>query len=618
MRRLIRQVTGRRSISIKNGILHKEFHLPGTARGATNPEGRETLRGRPISGQAEQFVKAIVATMLTYPHFEPHFPRDMWVLPKILEYQAVRRADRPCLSWTDAGTPLTFSQVNRRVNRLAHGLTAHGVKKGDKVVLYMPNSLEFVLIWWALTKIGAVEVPVGEMQKGMFLEHQLKVSQARAIVTIPELLPKLKEVVGNVERLQRCYLLRGAETVAKDALGRVEIRSVAELETDNEANPGVKVLPTDDAAVLYTSGTTGMSKGVVMQHSHFYFFAEEDVQLMHLTENDVYMTGFPFFHGNAQFLTIYPCLIAGAHCVMYEKFSASDYFPRARRSGATCANLIGATMAFIMATPPTPEDKNHRLRTIYAAPLSVDLAGKFVERFGEIEFMDGFGQTEISNVFQTPRGAKRPPGASGVLMDQFFEVMIADPETDLPVKEGEIGELMVRHKIPGIMTSGYLGMPEKTVETWRNLWFHTGDALRRDAEGWYYFVDRVKDALRRRGENISSFEVEAVVRSHAAVAECAVIGVKADEAAGEDEVKACIVLNPGAKLEFPELIAWCDERMAPHMVPRYLEVMEALPQTPSEKVKKKELREMGVTPQTWDRQKAGVRLQSETKPARRA
>jgi crotonobetaine/carnitine-CoA ligase len=197
-------------------------------------------------------------------------------------------------------------------------------------------------------------------------------------------------------------------------------------------------------------------------------------------------------------------------------------------------------------------------------------------------------------------------------------VRLADPETDEEVAEGQIGELLIRPKAPGIISNGYLGMPEKTLETWRNLWFHTGDALRRDAQGWYYFVDRVKDALRRRGENISSFEVESVIRSHPAVAEVAVVGVKADERGGEDEVKACIIPHPGAEVDFAELIAWCDARMGQHMVPRYIEIMDSLPQTPSEKVKKKDLRERGVTPQTWDRQKAGVLLEAERKSARRA
>jgi crotonobetaine/carnitine-CoA ligase len=338
-----------------------------------------------------------------------------------------------------------------------------------------------------------------------------------------------------------------------------------------------------------------------MPHSQFYFFAEEDVQLMRLKQDDVYMTGFPLFHGNAQFLTVYPCLIAGAHCVLYPRFSASDWAGRARRSGATVTNLLGATMAFITAQPPSPDDRTHRLRCIYAAPLSTDLAGPFTERFGVSEFVDGFGQTEISNVFMTPPGAPRPPGASGVLVDQWFEIKLADPETGEPVPEGQVGELLVRHKHPGIISTEYLGMPDKTIESRRDLWFHTGDALRRDSQGWYYFVDRVKDALRRRGENISSYEVESVLRSHPAVADCAVVGVAADQQAGEDEVMAFLVANAGLALDPTEIWAWCEARMPAFMVPRYLEAINELPRTPTEKVRKKQLREQGVGPHTWDR-----------------
>ena len=346
--------------------------------------------------------------VLTYPHFATHFPRDMWCLPKILEHQAVARADRPCLSWTDENPAMSFAEVNREVNRFAHGLAAAGVKKGDKVVLFMPNCLEFVLLWWALTKLGAVEVPVGEIQKGTFLAHQLNLSKARTIISRPELLERLAEVEDQVPQLEQCYLI--GTMPSSSPLNRVALHGADVLRTRNDSNPDVEVTPRDDAAVLYTSGTTGMSKGVVMPHSQFYFFAEEDVQLVGLTDQDVYMTAFPFFHGNAQFLTIYPCLIAGAHCVLYPKFSASEYFNRARRSGATVANLLGATMAFICASPPKPEDRDHKIRTIYAAPLAFDLAKEFTDRFGEVEFVDGFGQTEISNIFQTPR---RRPATGG-------------------------------------------------------------------------------------------------------------------------------------------------------------------------------------------------------------
>ncbi|MBU3738779.1 MAG: ATP-dependent acyl-CoA ligase, partial [Rhodoferax sp.] len=266
-------------------------------------------------------------------------------------------------------------------------------------------------------------------------------------------------------------------------------------------------------------------------------------------------------------------------------------------------NLLGATLSFILAQPESDRDRAHRIRRIYAAPLPSDLAGPFSQRFGVKEYVDGFGQTEISNVFMTPPDAPRPAGASGVLVDQWFEIRLADPDTGEPVPEGEVGELWVRHKHPGIISTEYLGMPDKTIESRRDLWFHTGDALRRDAEGWYYFVDRVKDALRRRGENISSFEVEAVVRQHPAVRECAVVGVPADQSGGEDEVMVFIVPDQPGELDFASIARHCLQNMPAFMVPRYYDRLDALPRTPTEKIRKKELRERVVQAGTWDRAK---------------
>jgi len=541
--------------------------------------------------------------MLTFPHFEPHFPRAHWTLPHVLEHQAQHRAQRPFLSWTDAGPALTYAEVNARVNRLAHGMAAFGIARREHVGILLPNCLEFLFAWFALNKLGAVEVAISDAYKGSFLAHPLQLSQSRILITTATLAQRLVDIEDQIP-IETIVLVTepGADpAVLPPAFRRIRLHRFADLCSDNAENPPDITTPQDPAAVLLTSGTTGPSKGVVMPHSQFYFFAEEDVQLMRLKEDDVYMTGFPLFHGNAQFLTVYPSMIAGAHCVLYPRFSASDWAGRARRSGATVTNLLGATLAFICAQPPSPDDRAHKIRCIYAAPLSTDLAGPFSERFGVREFVDGFGQTEISNVFMTPPGAPRPPGASGVLVDQWFEVRLADPETGEPVPEGQAGELWVRHKHPGIISTEYLGMPDKTIESRRDLWFHTGDALRRDAQGWYYFVDRVKDALRRRGENISSFEVEAVLRSHASVADCAVIGVAADEKAGEDEVMAFIVPREGQVLDYAAISAWCDARMPAFMIPRYFDQLKELPRTPTEKVRKKELRERGVGPQTWDR-----------------
>ena len=540
--------------------------------------------------------RAEYPAMLTFPHFEAHFPRQHWTLPYVLEHQAVTRAERPFLSWTDAGPALSFSQVNRRVNQLAHGMAAFGIRRGEHVCILLPNCLEFVLAWFALCKLGAVEVAVSDAYKGSFLAHPLKLAQSTVLITTATLAERLVDIEADIP-IRRLVIVDDPTLTQQPqtpGFQRLSVHRFSDLFSATTTNPPLAVTPQDPAAVLLTSGTTGLSKGVVMPHSQFYFFAEEDAQLTRLRESDVYMTGFPLFHGNAQFLTVYPCLIVGAHCVLYSRFSASDWSGRALRSGATVTNLLGATLAFLCAQPPSPNDRAHKIRCIYAAPLAPDLAGPFSERFGVHEFVDGFGQTEISNVFMTPPDARRPPGASGVLVDQWFEIKLANPDTGEEVQPGQTGELLVRHKQPGIISTEYLGMPDKTIESRRDLWFHTGDALRRDDQGWYYFVDRVKDALRRRGENISSFEVEAVLRSHAAVADCAVVGVAADQQAGEDEVMAFIVAKDEQELDYPAIAAWCDARMPAFMVPRYLDSLRELPRTPTEKVRKKELRERGA------------------------
>ena len=540
--------------------------------------------------------------MLTFPNFEPHFPRESWTLPAILAHQVKTNPDRPYLSWTHEGTPATFAEVDMITNRVANALAANGVGKGDFVGLLLPNCLEFIHSWFALTKLGAVEVGISDAYKGSFLAHPLNLSKARVLITTAELAQRLVEIEGDLPHLEKLFIVDDPETdPTVPHFSRLQVLPYAQLMEGDTSPPGVEVFPSDPAAVLMTSGTTGVSKGVLMPSSQFYFFAEEDVQLMRLTKDDVFMTGFPLFHGNAQFLTVYPALIMGAQVVLYRRFSASAWAERAHLSGATVTNLLGATMAFILSQPPSEHDSANKIRTMYAAPLSPELAPQFTERFGIGDYVDGFGQTEISNIFMTPYGAKRPPGASGVLVDQWFEARLADPDTGVDVPEGETGELLIRPKAPGIISAEYLGMPEKTVETWRDLWFHTGDGLRRDAEGWYYFVDRVKDALRRRGENISSFEVESGVRSHPAVADCAVVGVRADEAAGEDEVMAFVVLKDGETASPEDICAWSEKELPAFMVPRYIDFVDELPQTATEKVRKKVLREQGVTETTWDR-----------------
>lgn len=542
--------------------------------------------------------------MLTFPHFEPHFPRESWTLPAMLANQVKNGPDRPYLQWEHTGTPQSFGEVDEITNRVANALAGHGVTKGDFVGLLMPNCLEFVHSWFAICKLGAIEVGISGAYKGSFLAHPLNLSKSKVLITTAELATRLVDIQDDLAYLEKVFIVPDPQTDTDfdvPSFKKLQTLPYGSLMEGAPAPIEVEVFPSDPAAVLMTSGTTGVSKGVLMPSSQFYFFAEEDIQLMRLTKDDVFMTGFPLFHGNAQFLTVYPALIMGAKVVLYRKFSASQWAERAHLSGATVTNLLGATMSFILSQPPSEHDSANNIRTIYSAPLPPELAPEFSERFGIGDYVDGFGQTEISNIFMTPYGAKRPPGASGVLVDQWFEARLADPDTGEDVPEGETGELLIRPKARGIISAEYLGMPEKTLETWRDLWFHTGDGLRRDPEGWYYFVDRVKDALRRRGENISSFEVESGVRSHPAVADCAVVGVRADEAGGEDEVMACVVLKDGESASPEDICAWAEKELPAFMVPRYIDFIDELPQTATEKVRKKVLRERGVTETTWDR-----------------
>lgn len=541
--------------------------------------------------------------MLTFPHFEPRYPRTEWTLPAILERQARERPDAPFLQWTDANAPLSYAEVNAYANRIAHGLSTLDINPGDHVAIFLPNCLEYPLFWFALNKIGAVEVTIGDASRGNFLRHPLALSKARMVLTTPGLAARIAELEDELPLIERVILLDDPEEgeVAPPRFARMAASGFNEMLAEREDNPGVAVSHRDSAAVLFTSGTTGPSKAVMIPHSQLYFFAEEMIQVCKLTEDDVYLTGFPFFHANAQLESIYPALAMGIRCVLYRKFSASDWIGRIRRSGATVTNLLGATMAFVAAQPERDDDRDHELRCVFAAPVPEALTARVLERYGIEAATTGFGQTEIAMPFLSPWGEPIPAGACGVLLDQWYEVMLADPATGEAIDGAGAGELLLRHKVPGIISDGFLGMPDKTVEAWHGLWFHTGDVVKRDAEGWYYFVDRLKDTLRRRGENISSFEVEDVVRSHPAVAECACIGVPADEEGGEDEVMVFVVAAEGEIVDPANVISWCETRMPGYAIPRYIDVIDELPKTPSEKIKKGDLRTRGVTATTWGR-----------------
>ena len=490
-------------------------------------------------------------------------------LAQRLAAQAAETPERDLLRMP--GRTLTYRQFDAEVNRFANGLLAAGVKRGEMVGLMLPNCPEFATLWLALLRIGAVEAPINTAFRGPGLQHVVDVSGCRLLVADESYLPRLEEIRGGLGKLER-------------VVGRGDLDSLRGAATD----PGIEPDDEEVAQIFFTSGTTGRSKACLFDHRYAVRQAELFNDHWRIEPGDVLFNPFPLFHIDASVLTLAPAIVAGCTAALAESFSASRFWDQVRELEATHFDFMGSTLTMLWKQPERPDDADNPARIGWGVPMP-DFADGFEERFG-VRLVEGFGMTDCGLPVAQPWDEPRRPGACGKVTDPY-EVAIA-----------EDGEILVACREPGLMTLGYLGMPEATAEAFRDGWFHTGDLGRMDEEGWLYFLGRKKDAIRRRGENISSFEIEEVVGAHPAVLHAAAFGVASELM--EEDVKVAVVLRPGARLTPEELVEWCQSRMARHMVPRYVEFLPELPLTPTEKVEKYRLKEAGVTPGTWDRENA--------------
>jgi len=521
-----------------------------------------------------------------------------WVLPELLRQRAREQGDRRFLSFAVDEAAVTYGEADELSDRLAAGLAALGVARGDRVIVMMGNRLEFVLTWFALNKLGAFHAPVNTDYRGDFLEHLVNTAQARLMVVERRFVETVLASQDNMPLLEELIVVGGG---VPEQTGRFAARSFESVPSA-QAPPDTKVTPADTYAVLFTSGTTGRSKGALMPYAHGHLLNERNLELLDLDSEGLYISELPLFHINAH-MTVYGCLIVGAAARLEERFSASRWLDRLRASGATHSSMLGVMVDFVLRQPATDHDQDHSLRSVWMVPCLPDLSRRFRDRFGIERIVTSYGTSEIGMVAR--RVVDRSDDvSSGQVGEEFYEVSVVD-EDDLPLAQGEVGEIVVRTKLPWTVTHGYFGMPERTVEAFRNLWLHTGDAGRFDQAGNLCFVDRLADRLRRRGENVASADVEHVLGTHAVVAEAAVVAVPADEEGGEDEIKACLVLVPDATLDAEAFWAWCDERLPYFAVPRYLEVYDALPKTPTEKVLKRELRTTQADATVFDRGATG-------------
>jgi len=496
---------------------------------------------------------------------------------------------------------VTYGELDRITNRLAAGLARLGIKKGSKVAFFLPNSLQLVFAWLATAKLGGIEVPINLANKGDFLSYIINNSESTILFVADELIERVKFVEKDLRSLKHVVVCSKSGTSALPDLG-FATHHYDELFSEGNDLPDVEVKKSDPFSMIYTSGTTGPSKGVLVPTGEAVMAATEYLHAMQCTREDVFFTCLPLFHANAQLLCVLPALISGNEAVIYERFSAGKFWRQIRDARATVFNSLGAMSTFIFNQPVCEEEKDNPVRAVMAAPMPASIFDEFAERF-ELKIIEGYGLTETGMITYNPWEA--PVMGSCGKPTPNYEVKIFD-EADNELPPNSLGEIVVRAKAPYTMCLGYYGMPEKTVDAFRNFFFHTGDAGIIDENGYLYFKDRMKDYIRRRGENISSFEVEQVVVNHPRVAECAAVGVTSEH--GEDEVLVAVVPRDDEAIDTEELMEWCIPRMPYFAVPRYVRFLDQLPKTPNEKIRKNILRETGVTRDTWDREAAGYSI----------
>ena len=514
---------------------------------------------------------------------------------------------------TDADGPLldvggvehTARSLDAAAASVAAGLDAAGVRAGDRVAMLHANAAELVVAWLATLRLGAVAVPVNTAYRGDFLRHQLADCGAVVVIVEAALLEHVLAVRDSLPALRRIVVTGDAALATGGGVDGADVTPWMAL-SDHGSLAQVDVNPSTLATLIYTAGTTGRSKGCMMSHGYLVSLARQIAETWQRRPDDVVWTPLPLFHLNAWATAVLGTILVGGRAVIAERFSVSGFWPAMRDSGATIVSLLGAPANFIAAAEGAPEPGDGtRLRLMAAAPLTDVVAARYRERFGVATFSGGYGPTEASLISSLPPGDTNRPGAAGRCNLREFDVRLFDDDDD-EVPTGEVGEICVRPNGPDVMFQGYWGRPDATAETTRNLWFHTGDLGRVDADGFLYFVDRKKDCLRRRGENISSFECEAVFATHPAVAEVAVHAVPSD--AGEDDVKVTVVLAGDAGVTEEELLRWSFGRLPYFAVPRYVEFRDVLPRNPVGRVLKYQLRDEGVTPATFDREEAGIEV----------
>ncbi|NMM29089.1 MAG: AMP-binding protein [Glaciimonas sp.] len=530
-------------------------------------------------------------------------PRER-TIHQVLEQRAALHGEATFFWFRDQA--FSYAGLDRMAASVAKGLQGVGVAKGERVAVMLSNRPEFLGAWFGLSKIGALEVPINTAHRGYLLSYLLNQAACSVLIVQKAFLPCVEEVCKDLTSLRHMVVLDMEEGLP--SLPGITLHHYSELVAGGQDYVPADVGWSDPLGIMFTSGTTGPSKGAVLPQNYAVHTAEIIAGIAGYGPDDCLYNALPLFHGNAKLLSTMPALYSGATMVLAERFSASQFWDEVARYGCTEFNYIGSILSILLKAAPRADDHANSLRVLVGAGASPEVYKAFEQRFG-VTLIEGYGMNEIGLPLMSRPGARKPGSCGKPHPD--YEVMVVDDE-GRQVVDGTPGELLVRPNKPWSMLLEYYGMPDKTVEAWQGLWFHTGDYLLKDGEGFYHFVDRKKDAIRRRGENISSYEVERIVMSHPQVQEAAATPVRSD--LGEDEIMVTVVARVGASLSAEALIVHCETMMAKFMVPRYVRFVAVLPKTPTEKVQKFVIREQGVTADTWDRESPAQSVHSVNHP----
>jgi crotonobetaine/carnitine-CoA ligase len=531
---------------------------------------------------------------------------EEFVLGDVLRTRARTHRTETFLKFYDGD--ITYGEVDAMADRVAQGLIAGGVRPGEHVAVMLPNGPEIVYVIFALARLGAVAVPVNTAYQGEVLRHVLGSSDSSMLIIDAAYSHRLVPLASRLPGLRR-VIVYGAEAKRIPGLPGQLVTGWPELLSHGAEPPRADVAFHDLQAIMYTSGTTGPSKGAMCSHALALMCAYDSLNFLDRWGKTTYCP-LPLFHAAGLWDGMMSALLSGGSIAIVDKFHASKFWDDVRRFDAAVAMSVFSMIPILLSRDPRPDDRDHPLEMFYMGKSSLDEPLR--ERFG-VRSVETYTSTEAGIATGSPYGEWKT-GSCGTAHDERFTVAVVD-EHDREVGNGEPGELVLRPRQPFVLTTGYYGAPDATVECFRNMWFHTGDRVWRDDDGYFYFLDRMKDSIRRRGENISAFDLECEVNLHPAVLECAAIGVPS--ALEEEDVKLAVVRRPGSRLDPEELIGFCQEKLPRHMVPRYLEFVDELPRTPTDKVAKYRLRaegDHGITATTWDREAAGTEPASRDAP----